>query len=136
METSARTNKNSSLKTCAVCRKSWNDRNEFLADPDIMIIGYQVHFKDLNSGLFLFNHSCNTSLAIKVGRFTDLYNGPIFKESKMGTGECPDYCLRGSDLSPCPSRCECAYVREIIEIIRKWPKQKNKPENQDIIHPG
>lgn len=106
-----------------VCRHTWNGRTEFLADPDIEIIGYQVHFKDLKKGLFLFSHSCNTSLSIPSGRFTDLYRGEMVEERKTGTEECPGYCLHQDELQPCPARCECAYVREIIQIIRNWPKR-------------
>ena len=115
--------KNSGFKTCAVCRQTWNDRAEFLADPDLEIIGYQVHFKDLKKGLFMFNHSCNTSLAIHAEKFTDLYRGEMVKERKTGTEECPGYCLHQDELQPCPARCECAYVRDIIQIIRNWPKR-------------
>jgi hypothetical protein len=25
-------------------------------------------------------------------------------------------------VEPCPSQCECAYIREILQIIRNWPK--------------
>ncbi len=115
--------KNSGFKTCSVCRQTWNDRAEFLADPDLEIIGYQVHFKDLKKGLFMFNHSCNTSLAIPAEKFTDLYHGEIVKERKTGTEECPGYCLHKDELQPCPAICECAYVRDIIQIIRNWPKR-------------
>ena len=105
-----------------VCRRTWNDRTEFLADPEIELIGYQVHFKDLNMGLFLFNHSCHTSLAIPAGKFIDLYLGEIVRGRKTGTDEGPSYCLHQDELKSCPAECECAYVRDIIQIIRKWPK--------------
>jgi len=122
MNTSTQTNGNSGFKTCSVCRRTWNDRTEFLADPDIELIGYQVHFKDLNRGLFLFNHSCHTSLAIPAEKFIDLYQGEIVKGRKTGTDECPGYCLHQDELESCPAECECAFVRDIIQIIRKWPK--------------
>jgi hypothetical protein len=126
--------KHTDFKTCSVCRRSWKTRDEFLEDPAIDLIGYQVHFKDLHKGLFLFNHSCHTSLAIPVKTFVDLFSGPFLKINKMGTGECPNYCLRENDLSPCPAECECAYVREIMQVIRGWSKIKS--ENAGIIHPG
>ena len=25
-------------------------------------------------------------------------------------------------ISPCPAKCECAYVREIIQLVSTWPK--------------
>jgi hypothetical protein len=47
----------------------------------------------------------------------------MVEERKTGTEECPGYCLHQDELQPCPARCECAYVREIIQIIRNWPKR-------------
>jgi hypothetical protein len=31
--------------------------------------------------------------------------------------------LHQSDLAPCPSRCECAFVREVVDMVTHWPKQ-------------
>jgi hypothetical protein len=109
------------FKECSYCDKRWSDRSQFLNDPDIVIVGYQVHFNDLDKGLFLFEHVCGNSLGIYAGVFKDLYNGPFLTESKTGTDECPEYCLRQEELSLCPAKCECAYVREILQIIRHWP---------------
>ena len=134
METTIQKSNDTVFKTCAVCRKSWNNRDEFLADPNIDMIGYQVHFRDLHRGLFLFNHSCHTSLAIPAEKFIDLYHGEIVKGRKTGTDECPGYCLHEDELEACPAECECAYVRDIMQLIRGWPKIKS--ENAGIIHPG
>ena len=134
MGTFIKSSKYTNFKTCAVCRRSWKTRDEFLEDPTIDLIGYQVHFKDLHKGLFLFNHSCHTSLAIPAEKFIDLYHGEIIQGRKTGTVECPGYCLHEDVLEACPAECECAYVREIMQLIRRWPKIKS--ENAGIIHPG
>jgi len=55
--------------------ESWR---AFLEDRGLIIVGYQVHFKEIVAGLFLFNHSCMTTLSIEAGKFQDL--------SKLGTG--------------------------------------------------
>ncbi len=93
-----------------------------MKDPALCIIGYQVNFDLLTEGFFLFNHSCGTTLAVKAGDFRDLYEGPIYTERMTGTPECPEFCLHRSELRPCPSKCECAYVRGIIQAIKDWPK--------------
>jgi len=115
------------FKRCSSCRYQWDTREEFIEDPALRIIGYQVHFDHLEEGFFLFNHSCGTSLAIMAGEFKDLYQGPIFADRLTGTDECPKYCLHKSELRPCPAKCECSYVRKIIQIIKDWPK--NGPIN-------
>jgi len=110
------------FKKCTVCGFQWALRDDFIRDPNIEILGYQVSFEELTEGLFLFNHSCKGTLAISAGEFNDLYDGPIFTERATGSEDCPSYCLHEDELRPCPVQCECAYVREIIQIIKDEPK--------------
>lgn len=117
----------SPFKTCPLCSEVWSDRDRFLEDPELELIGYQVDFEDTELGLFLFNHHrCGTTLAIRSGRFKDLYSGPFFSGCRTGTDECPGHCLRCTELSPCPAKCECAWVREVLQLIRAWPASKQK----------
>lgn len=110
------------FKDCSLCGFCWKTRQDFLCDPDIEIIGYQAHFEALVAGTFLFNHACRTTLAVPAGEFQDLYDGPMFRTRATGGEDCPGHCLNRHDLSPCRAECECAYVREIVQIIRDWPK--------------
>ena len=114
--------KNVMFKKCPNCGFEWSSRRDFLDDPTLEIIGYQANFEELAAGIFLFNHSCHGTLAIPSGRFEDLYQGPIFARRAEDSEECPGYCLQEEELEPCPVECECAYVREIIQTIRHWPK--------------
>ena len=107
------------FKTCPNCNKGWETRSDFIYDPEIEIIGYQVHFKNLDKGFFLFNHSCKGTMSIQVDAFSEMYNGPIFKNRLTGTDQCSEYCLHESNLKPCPEECECSYVREVIQIIKE-----------------
>jgi hypothetical protein len=121
---------------CSLCKQVWETRAEFLGDPNLGIIGYQVAFTNLAEGFFLFNHSCGTTLARTVGEFHDLYTGPIYADRATGSDGCPEYCLRKSELRACPAQCECAAVREIIQIILRWPKggaRQGGPQPEDLI---
>lgn len=110
------------FKRCTMCKKTWEERDAFLADPEINIIGYQVNFEELQLGYFLFNHmTCQTTLAIHAAHFVDFYRGPVYAERKTGTAECNQHCLQKNDLDLCAAKCECAYVREIIQMVREWP---------------
>ncbi len=111
------------FKKCPMCGFAWATRDSFLTDPANQIVGYQVCFDAPTAGFFLFNHSCEGTLAILVEEFEDLYDGPIYQERKTGTAECPEYCLHKEELARCPAECECAFVREIIQRVRAWPKQ-------------
>ena len=111
-----------SFKTCTKCGERWDTREAFLADPSLSLIGYQVNFRKLQTGILLFNHSCRTTLALYVIDFRDLYDGPVFVERATGSDQCPGMCLHQEDLGPCPARCECAFVRHILQVIKQWPK--------------
>jgi hypothetical protein len=111
------------VKQCTCCGHVWHTLDAFLGDPQLRIVGYQVDFVDLLLGLFLFNHlTCGSTIAMPAELFRDLYDGPIYAERATGTADCPRYCLYVSELSACRAQCECAYVREILQIVRRWPK--------------
>ena len=110
------------FKRCTSCSTAWRTREAFLSDPDVELVGYQAQFEDLKAGLLLFNHVCQTTLAIEAVCFRDLYSGPVFLEHAANRDGCPRYCQHEGDLRPCPVHCECAYVREILQIVRNWKK--------------
>ncbi len=111
------------FKKCTFCSYQWQTRNDFLEDASTDLIGYQVNFDNLILGFFLFNHlTCGTTMGIAAGLFSDLHEGPVYKERLTETEQCPEYCLHENQLEPCPQKCECAYVREIIQTVRQWPK--------------
>jgi len=104
---------------CSNCGHSWKSREDFLNDNGVIIIGYQVNFEELKAGFFLFNHICGTTFTLDVQSFEDLYNGPVYKDKETGSDHCPGHCLHKSNLDPCPVKCECAFVREIIQKLKK-----------------
>jgi len=113
------------FKICPKCDTAWQNREDFLNDPYVELAGYQVNFKDLKAGLFLFNHlSCETTLSIKAELFLDLYKGPIFRQRKNGTDSCPSYCLYEQNFMTCPAQCECAYVRSILNKLSKMKENE------------
>lgn len=119
---SSRHQNTDSFKTCSNCQARWLTVEAFMEDPAIEVVGYMPTFDDLLNGLFLFNHDCGTTLACPVALFAHLYTGPIYQVKKAGQSECPGYCQHKSNLSPCPVKCNCAYVREALQIVKKWPK--------------
>ena len=112
-----------SFKKCTSCGEEWQSQTAFLADPNVSLLGLQVNFEDLLEGLILFNHSCKTTFSVQVSKFEDLYSGPKYIESATGTDECPGYCLNERELQPCPAKCCCTFVREILQEIKHFPKK-------------
>jgi hypothetical protein len=116
------------FKKCTCCNHPWFSRDEFLEDNKLQLVGYQVNFGKLELGYFLFNHlTCLSTIAVPAGMFRDLYDGPVFSERKTDTENCPGYCGDRDILDPCDQECECAYVREIIQVVQIWPKNKDQP---------
>jgi hypothetical protein len=121
------------FKVCPSCNQSWDSREDFLTDNALKLVGYQVHFKDLEQGLFLFNHlSCKSTISVKSGRFADLYYGPIYTKNLLGTDRCPEHCLFKTNLESCPAQCECTYVRDIMQIIKTWDKNGNNGKSDGL----
>jgi hypothetical protein len=117
------------FKTCSCCKTPWFYRDEFLADSNIDLVGYQVNFGDLVLGFFLFNHlTCQSTIGIPANLFKDLHDGPVFSECLAGSEQCPGYCQHREVLHPCRAKCEGAYVRDIMQILRDWPKQVCFPD--------
>lgn len=112
------------FKQCTLCARKWQTQEEFLSDPEVSLLGLQVSFGSLLQGLVLFNHSCKTTFAVEVSCFTNLYQGPVYTESAAGSEQCPEYCLHIRELKPCPAKCACAFAREILQVIRHFPKQQ------------
>lgn len=110
------------FKTCPFCAHNWYTRTEFLNDRTLKLNGYQADFEALGKGLFFFTHhveGCYTTMTILSAAFYDMYSGKRYAERKTGSEECPGYCLLIDCLERCSVACECAFVREIIQIIRE-----------------
>ena len=110
--------------TCPRCGTTWLQRVDFLSDTATSIERYEADFNDLDDGKFTFHHTtCGNTLEMPARLFRDLYNGQVYSERKTGTEDCPEYCMNPYELCPCPEECECAYIREIIQVIVNWVKE-------------
>jgi hypothetical protein len=111
------------FKTCNKCGYQWETRETFLSDKSLEAIGYQIFFEDLKTGMFLFNHSCDTTIAMEAEKFLDLYDGPFYTERKSNESrKCPGRCMNENIMNPCSNECRCAFVQELLQIINQWKK--------------
>jgi hypothetical protein len=114
------------FKKCTMCSHKWNTREDFLNDGTLVLNGYEAYFKELERGLIFFTHEvdkCGSTMTFEVKEFLDLYTGEIYPEQMHGTEECPEYCLKKDKLDACLVKCECASVREVLQIIKSCLKQ-------------
>jgi hypothetical protein len=117
------------FKSCSYCNVHWSSRETFLSDQNIKLVGYQPHYKNMEEGLFLFNHlTCNSTLSVISQKFRDLYTGPFYAinkldEDQLNYDDCPDFCLFKNKMKGCLQQCERAFVSEVIQIITMWKKE-------------
>ena len=115
------------FKRCTNCKYLWRERDDFLGDPLVELIGYQAWLPDPELGLVLFNHhECGTTMALEARAFEDLFDGPVYEASKHGSEECFGFCDDEQALESCPAECACAWVREVLQILRRWPKGSDR----------
>ena len=107
------------FRTCPKCGFEWRSRDQFINDPNIMIIGYQLNYVEFVAGFFYFNHSCKDTFTIRANVFENLYNSPVFENWGVGSELFPEHCLRYKESESCPIKCECAFVKKIIQKFRK-----------------
>jgi hypothetical protein len=125
------------FKTCPCCAATWPSREDFLTDTALELNGYSPDFDNLLEGLFFFTHheaGCFSTLTLKAKTFADLYTGKKYLERKTDDVDCPRHCYDQAELRRCEEFCECAYVREILEIIRQHPKRQGGPRPSSTLH--
>jgi len=109
------------FKGCSMCGHRWPSRVDFLDDPQVTLVGYQLVSDDPVDGLLLFNHTCGTTLALELSHFADLYRGLTYSRRLANTDSCQRHCTSESDLQRCTNECACAWTREVLQIVRDWP---------------
>ncbi len=105
-----------------MCSTRWETLEDFISDPDLVINGYLADFERLEWSLFYFTHmkpDCRSTLAVEAKSFFSLYHGKRHSERRTGKEDCPGYCLDKNELGRCDAFCECAFNREIIQIIKE-----------------
>ena len=112
------------FKVCGSCGKAWHTQDDFLGDPDVVLIGYQANSEKPEDGFYLFNHElsngkCFTTLADKVGRYLNLCPPGAMDLSPRDAEPCScgGFCLDPETLRGCNVLCSNAFAREILRAI-------------------
>lgn len=108
------------FKKCQNCEQIWRTLISFISDKNIRFIGYQARFDQAREGLFLFNHSCKTTLAIKLTEFEELslLKLSVISFSPPSSG-CPGHCADASNLKACGNTdCQGKPIRDLIQILK------------------
>jgi hypothetical protein len=111
-----------SFVTCKQCGKEWAERDDFFADPAVVLSGCQVETERPVSSALLFDHQvagCGTTIALGIRQLDDLYTGPRHKVDWAPSAKCHGMCFDPRNLDVCPAECRSAYVRQILREVRK-----------------
>jgi len=122
------------FKICPSCKAIWPTLDDYLSDPELNVVGYQAVLDDLCGGLFIFNHvhdDCGTSMAIPVKEFVSLSELPILNRRIGCPEKCPGLCMHMDELGHCPVKCECTWVREVLQTIRSRLRMAASPQIAD-----
>lgn len=114
------------FKICPMCATEWKTRDEFLGDKSLELNGYKADFEKLQWSLFYFTHKkegCFSTMVIEAQDFLSLYSGTKYTERRTGEEDCPAFCLEQEQLERCEAFCECAFNREVIQIIKERQKE-------------
>lgn len=100
-----------------------------MSDRSLSIIGFQNFFNHLRDGVFLFNHTCGTTLALDGDLLFARYSGTIYLNRKrQKSRDCPGICTTSNIHAPCSDQCWCSIINRIIHQHKK--KRKGDGETQ------
>lgn len=108
--------------SCTMCEACWPDIESIITDETLEVCGYQARFDEPTQGMILITHmadGCRTTLGVGVAQLAPLYRGPVYTERKTGTDECGGLCLFEHRLEECEAECDMAWVRRVIQAMRK-----------------
>ncbi len=111
------------FKICPCCNYNWENLEQFVSDPTLMLNGYQVNFDDPMQGFFLFTHflpNCNSTISIQVAKFAPIAKDQLRVQHFVpGLEACPKLCLDEKNLSPCPVfECPGSRIRNLLNVIK------------------
>ena len=110
------------FKCCRNCGVCWPTAEAFVLDPALAVRGYQACLGEAEDGLLLVTHAkaaCGTTLAVTARSLRELYQGPEYTEFCQGTAVCECRCLHEGDLETCSAPCAMAWVREVLQYLRR-----------------
>ncbi|MBD3418989.1 MAG: hypothetical protein GF398_02605 [Chitinivibrionales bacterium] len=111
------------FKACS-CGQEWDTLERFLSDEGVGLCGYFALPMHPELSAIAFNHhACKSTMAISAFEFKHMYQGPVFQGNHYHHVDCVGACKDSTNLESCPMHCECVWVREVMQIIRNWPKQ-------------
>ena len=112
----------SPYKSCPLCGRIWHAPADMVCDQTLKLNGYQADVPNPEKGLLLFTHEsdgCYSTIGVYAIDFRFMHDGIIYPECHFQQADCEGRCLDESDLEICHAHCCMAWVRDVIQYIRR-----------------
>jgi hypothetical protein len=106
------------FKHCTLCQARWETPLAMTEDPSLKALGMVVDFEDPYRTLFLFNHTCGTTLSLTADDLLPLLPS-LSGEMLAGLEGCPRHCFKFDNLEPCGESCNNAPLRQLLSNLSK-----------------
>jgi len=111
-----------------MCRKQWATRQEFLADPNLRLLGLQAVPHHADGNLLMFEHDCGTTVSVLAWRLRDLLppeqRGEEDLPSLYGSEQCSGFCNKLEELSACDLACSSARDRRLTLWVAEQKRKR------------
>jgi hypothetical protein len=118
-------NEEAAFQECGSCKKTWETWKDFIADPEVRLLGFQGSDRYPDTNLLVFEHRCGTSISVLAKRLRHILPKekqklelPILYASE----NCNQYCNKIENLKACDKPCINARDRQLIMMILKMRK--------------
>jgi hypothetical protein len=109
------------FKVCGACRRGWATWDDFVADPQVRLLGLQAVEHVPDASLLVFEHGCGSSVSVLVNRLQDLLpEHPAAGWPSLRGGElCRRHCFSLEDHAPCDRRCSHVRDRDLLRLVEE-----------------
>ncbi len=108
------------FKLCGACGRRWGSWDEFVADPDVKLLGLQAMPTVPDASVLVFEHACGSSISVLTRRLLHLLpdSPAAVWPSLRGTDACARHCFSLADHAPCDRHCANARDRELLGLVQ------------------
>jgi len=107
------------FKVCGSCSRPWYSWEDFVADPQLRLLGLQAVTRVPDANLLVFEHRCGSSVSLLTKRLQHLVpdHPAAAWPSLRGTDQCRRHCLSLADHDRCDRPCRHARDRDLLALV-------------------
>jgi len=113
------------FQECGSCREAWDRWQDFVADPEVRLLGFQGSDRFPDTNLLVFEHRCGSSISVLAKRLRHILPEDEQKRQLpvlFASEHCNQYCRTIENLKECDRACVNARDRKLILRILEMKK--------------